>query len=148
MTTIDTPVGPVHIAADEAGVRAIRIGGAAPQTQTNAVATEAAKQLRAYFDGRLRVFDLPLAPVGTAFQLKVWEALRSIPFGTTATYGQIAAVVGAPRAARAIGNANNRNPIAIVVPCHRVVGASGALTGYAAGLDIKAALLDLERGAT
>lgn len=102
-------------------------------------------QLREYFAGRRRDFDLPLAPRGTQFQLLVWRALRAIPYGETRSYGQIAAAAGNPRACRAVGLANNRNPIAIIVPCHRVIGADGSLTGYAAGLDIKARLLALEK---
>lgn len=103
-------------------------------------------QLSAYFAGELREFDLPLAPAGTPFQLAVWSALRAIPYGETASYGQLAAAVGRPAAARAVGAANGRNPLAIVVPCHRVIGAAGALTGYAGGVERKRALLELELG--
>ncbi|MCH5276466.1 MAG: methylated-DNA--[protein]-cysteine S-methyltransferase [Desulfovibrionaceae bacterium] len=102
-------------------------------------------QLREYFAGRLRDFDLPLAPRGTEFQRLVWRALRAIPYGETRSYGQTARAIGRPRACRAVGLANNRNPIAIIVPCHRVIGADGSLTGYAAGLPVKAALLALEK---
>ena len=101
-------------------------------------------QLEEYFAGRRREFDLPLSPTGTRFQLDVWQALREIPYGQTRSYKQIAAAVGRPLAARAVGMANNRNPLPIVVPCHRVIGASGALVGYASGLDIKRLLLDIE----
>ncbi len=107
---------------------------------------EARDQLLEYLAGRRRDFDLPLDPEGTPFQKSVWEALRAIPWGTTRTYGQIAAAIGRPKAVRAVGQANNRNPIAIFIPCHRVVGADGALTGYAGGLDMKQKLLELERG--
>jgi methylated-DNA-[protein]-cysteine S-methyltransferase len=103
-----------------------------------------AEQLAAYFAGELRRFTLPLAPVGTPFQQQVWAALREIPFGATAGYGELARRLGRPGAARAVGLANARNPISIVVPCHRVVGSSGALTGYAGGLGRKAQLLDHE----
>ena len=106
---------------------------------------DARQQLRAYFDGELKAFDLPLAPRGTAFQMEVWRALLDIPYGGTASYGELAGAVGRPRAARAVGAANGRNPLAIVVPCHRVIGAAGALTGYAAGVDRKRILLELER---
>jgi methylated-DNA-[protein]-cysteine S-methyltransferase len=104
------------------------------------------RQLDAYFAGELQDFDLELAPNGSPFQLEVWRALREIPYGQTASYGEIAATVGQPGAARAVGGANNRNPIAIVVPCHRVIGASGSLTGYGGGLPRKQQLLALEAG--
>lgn len=107
---------------------------------------QAKAQLDAYFAGTLREFDLPLAPVGTEFERTVWEALRTIPYGETRSYGQIAAQIGSPNAARAVGRANGRNPISIIVPCHRVIGASGTLTGYAGGLPMKEKLLTLERG--
>jgi methylated-DNA-[protein]-cysteine S-methyltransferase len=103
-------------------------------------------QLEEYFAGERQEFELDLAPSGTPFQLSVWRALRAIPYGETASYGEIAAAVGQPGAARAVGGANNRNPIAIVVPCHRVIGASGSLTGYGGGLPRKERLLALEAG--
>jgi methylated-DNA-[protein]-cysteine S-methyltransferase len=106
--------------------------------------TDAARQLDEYFAGTRTQFDLPLDPAGTAFQLAVWEQLRTIPSGTTTTYGDIAARVGKPHASRAVGAAIGRNPIGIIVPCHRVVGSTGALTGYAGGMDRKIALLTLE----
>lgn len=107
--------------------------------------TEAARQLDAYFSGRRRQFDLPLAPAGTPFQQKVWQALRAIPYGETRTYKEIALQAGSPRACRAVGQANHRNPIMILIPCHRVIGADGRLTGFAYGTDRKQFLLDLER---
>jgi methylated-DNA-[protein]-cysteine S-methyltransferase len=103
-------------------------------------------QLQEYFAGERREFELELAPSGSPFQLHVWRALRAIPYGQTASYGEIAAAVGQPGAARAVGGANNRNPIAIVVPCHRVIGAGGTLVGYGGGLDRKRRLLALEAG--
>ena len=108
-------------------------------------------QLEAYFSGRLRVFDLPLAPAGTPFQMAVWKHLRAIPFGETTTYGALARQLAEQRngtipAAQAVGGAVGRNPITIIIPCHRVIGADGSLTGYAGGLDRKAALLALEQG--
>lgn len=106
--------------------------------------SEAARQLEEYFAGARREFDLPLAPKGTPFQQSVWALLRQIPYGETRSYGQLAAALGNPKASRAVGGANHNNPIAIVVPCHRVIGADGSLTGYAGGLDIKAYLLRLE----
>jgi methylated-DNA-[protein]-cysteine S-methyltransferase len=104
------------------------------------------EQLAAYLAGELRDFDVELAPVGTPFQAVVWAALRQVPYGATTTYGRLAAAVGRPAAVRAVGAANGRNPYCLVVPCHRVVGADGSLTGYAGGLDRKRFLLDLERG--
>lgn len=105
---------------------------------------EAKRQLNEYFDGLRASFSLPLAPRGTAFQRAVWAQLEAIPYGETRTYGQIAAALGKPTASRAVGGANHNNPIAIVIPCHRVIGANGKLTGYAGGLDIKEKLLRLE----
>lgn len=104
----------------------------------------AVAQLAAYFAGELTDFDLPLAPRGTAFQRQVWSALQEIPYGVTESYGGLAARVGNPKASRAVGLANGRNPISIVIPCHRVIGASGSLTGYGGGLDRKRMLLALE----
>ena len=108
---------------------------------------EVADQLAAYFAGRLQVFRVPLAPPGTAFQRAVWEGLYAIAYGQTRTYAEHATAIGRPRAFRAVGAANGQNPISIVVPCHRLVGSDGRLTGYGGGLDAKARLLALERGA-
>ena len=107
----------------------------------------AVEQLAAYFAGERTAFDLPLAPSGTAFQLRVWEQLRTIPYGETRSYADVARAIGATSGFRAVGLANGRNPISIIVPCHRVIGANGALTGYGGGLERKRFLLDLERGA-
>jgi methylated-DNA-[protein]-cysteine S-methyltransferase len=106
---------------------------------------EAVEQLRAYFAGKLQVFDLPLRASGTPFQQTVWEALRGIPYSETISYGELAKRIGSPGSSRPVGLANGRNPISIVVPCHRVIGASGKLTGYGGGVERKAALLDFER---
>ena len=106
---------------------------------------EAIKQLNEYLDGKRSSFDLPLEPKGTEFQKKVWNALKEIPFGETRSYGEIAKIIGNEKASRAVGMANNKNPIAIIVPCHRVIGANGKLVGYAGGLDIKEKLLNLEK---
>ena len=106
---------------------------------------EAVKQLNEYFEGKRSIFDLPLAPEGTEFQNKVWNALREIPFGETKSYGEIARIIGNEKASRAVGMANNKNPIMIVIPCHRVIGANGKLVGYAAGLEVKEMLLNLEK---
>lgn len=106
---------------------------------------EAIKQLNEYFDGKRKEFDLPLAPKGTEFQKKVWNALKEIPFGETRSYGEIARRIGNEKASRAVGTANNKNPIMIIIPCHRVIGANGKLVGYAGGIDIKEKLLNLEK---
>lgn len=106
---------------------------------------KAEEQLVAYFAGELTYFDLSLAPTGTPWQKRVWDALLEIPFGETATYGEIAKQVGNPKASRAVGMANNRNPIAVIIPCHRVIGSDGTLTGYGGGLALKAQLLERER---
>ena len=107
----------------------------------------ARRQLDAYFAGDLRVFDVPLAPQGTPFQQRAWAALLKIPYGVTRSYGQQAAAIRAPKAVRAVGLANGRNPIAVIIPCHRVIGANGSLTGYGGGMERKRFLLDLEQGA-
>lgn len=106
---------------------------------------QAAREIGEYFEGKRRAFAVPTAAAGTPFQQAVWNALKEIPYGETRTYGEIARRIGHPRASRAVGQANNRNPLPIVVPCHRVIGASGALTGYAGGLAVKVRLLELER---
>jgi methylated-DNA-[protein]-cysteine S-methyltransferase len=108
----------------------------------------AISQLGEYFDGRRTSFDLPLLMHGTAFERSVWSALREIPYGETTSYGEIARRLGQPSAARAVGLANGRNPISVIVPCHRVIGADGSLTGYGGGLERKRALLELEQGQT
>jgi methylated-DNA-[protein]-cysteine S-methyltransferase len=112
---------------------------------TSALLQEAEKQLREYFDGRRKQFDLPLHPEGTEFQKKVWQALLTIPYGETRTYKEVAELVGNVNATRAVGGANNKNPLGIVVPCHRVIGANGKLVGYAGGVECKAYLLHLEQ---
>ncbi|MBD7909916.1 methylated-DNA--[protein]-cysteine S-methyltransferase [Clostridium cibarium] len=106
---------------------------------------KAVKELNEYFEGKRSSFDLPLEPGGTEFQKKVWEALIEIPCGETRSYGEIAKVIGNEKAARAVGMANNKNPIMIIIPCHRVIGANGSLVGYAGGLNIKEKLLELEK---
>lgn len=106
---------------------------------------EAYKQLSEYFGGKRKVFDLPICPQGTEFCQRVWEELVKIPYGETCSYADIAKRIGAPKACRAVGGANNKNPIMIIVPCHRVVGSGGGLVGYACGVDVKKALLELEK---
>ena len=107
---------------------------------------DAAAQLGAYFRGEAKNFDLPLNPPGTPFQKKVWDLLREIPSGTTITYGELAVRAGNPKASRAVGAANGKNPIPIIIPCHRVIGSNGKLTGYAGGLEAKKRLLEIEEG--
>lgn len=114
--------------------------------EPSALSARADAQLREYFAGTRKSFDLPLAPQGTDFQMRVWQALLNIPYGETRSYKQLAAEVGNEKASRAVGGALNKNPIAIIVPCHRVVGSDGSLAGFAGGTDLKAALLALERG--
>lgn len=120
-------------------------GDPAASRQNEEVLEEAAAQVRGYFRGTRRTFDLPLRLGGTAFQQRVWAALREIPYGQTISYGELAARIGAPGASRAVGLANGRNPIPIIVPCHRVVAADGTLGGYSGGLERKRRLLDLEQ---
>ena len=144
----NSPFGPLCLAQEGDALAAVNfcaplIGEEVPCPTP--LLAEARRQLEEYFAGSRRVFDLPLAPEGTAFQRAVWEALQAIPYGETRTYGQIAAAVGRPKASRAVGGACHCNPIGIIIPCHRVVGSSGRLTGYAGGLDRKAALLALEQ---
>jgi len=115
-----------------------------PRFAPSAVLADAARQLDAYFAGELREFDVPLRLTGTPFQVAVWQALRTIPYGSTISYGELARRTGRAGAARAVGRANGQNPLPIIVPCHRVIGAGGGLTGYGGGLDIKAALLAVE----
>ena len=141
--TIETPIGLLTLQADEAAVTAIRFGADGAQ-DASPLLDAAEAQLREYFAGARRTFDLPLAPHGTAFQQRVWAALRAIPYGETRTYGELAAAIDSPNASRAVGMANHRNPIPIIIPCHRVIGANGTLTGYAGGLEIKRRLLALE----
>jgi methylated-DNA-[protein]-cysteine S-methyltransferase len=142
-----SPVGRLLLAADEAGLRKVLFGGE-PEAQWRedpAALAEPVRQLRAYFAGELHDFDLPLAPEGTPFQMRVWRELRNIPYGQTISYGELARRVGSPKGSRAVGLANGANPISIVVPCHRVIGSNGKLTGYGGGLENKERLLALER---
>ena len=146
----DTPVGPLLLTASGGAVTGLWFGVqpvAGVRDDADPVLVAAVAQLREYFAGERTAFDLPLAPDGTDFQRRVWEQLRLIPYGTTVSYGELARRLGAPSASRAVGAANGRNPIAIVVPCHRVIGADGSLTGFGGGMDAKRVLLDLETGA-
>lgn len=150
-TTLDTPLGPLTLVSDGAALTAAtfdpaHLGPEAEATDGGAdgVLDAARAQLAAYFAGDAVAFDVPLALGGTSFQKRVWAALCTIPHGETLSYGALAARLGMPGAAQAVGAANGQNPVAVVVPCHRVVGADGALVGYAGGLDRKRALLALE----
>ena len=151
-TQIDSPIGPLILAADEEGLRRIDfVNGRHPAQpdpswhEDEKALKETMAQLRAYFAGKLEDFDLPLAPEGTEFQRKVWKRLCDIPFGETISYGELAKRIGNPNASRAVGLANGSNPIPIIIPCHRVIGSNGKLTGYGGGLPIKEKLLALER---
>ena len=171
-TELGSPVGPLRLEADDQGLRQIlftkskphadrawhkisdlgeppcRLNREAPQTvmrEASILLQETIRQLRAYFSGRLEEFDLPLAPEGTPFQLEVWRRLCEIPYGETISYGELARRIGNPNASRAVGLANGSNPIPIIIPCHRVIGSNGKLTGYGGGLPIKEKLLALER---
>jgi methylated-DNA-[protein]-cysteine S-methyltransferase len=151
-TQIESPVGPLLLAADETGLRNIDfVNGrrtAHPDPTWHEDPTplqEPARQLRAYFAGELEAFDLPLSPSGTSFQLAVWGKLCEIPYGETISYGELARRLENPNASRAVGLANGSNPIPIIIPCHRVIGSNGKLTGYGGGLPIKEKLLALER---
>jgi methylated-DNA-[protein]-cysteine S-methyltransferase len=158
---IDSPVGPLFAAVDGAGALVrltfldapgdeaaeldlLATAGGDPPRRSPERCRAVAEQLAEYFAGRRREFDLPLAPRGTDFQRAVWSELVRVPYGSTISYGELAGRVGRARASRAVGGANNRNPLPIVVPCHRVIGADGSLTGYGGGLDRKRALLALE----
>ncbi|MDR2800856.1 MAG: methylated-DNA--[protein]-cysteine S-methyltransferase [Desulfovibrio sp.] len=152
----DSPAGLLRLVAEDGaltGLSFVRedaadMSRAAPVSPGSRLLAAACLQLGEYFAGRRRVFDLFLNPRGTDFQREVWDALRAIPFGETRSYAQVAAAVGRPRAFRAVGSANNKNPVGIIIPCHRVIGADGSLVGYAAGLERKRFLLDLEAGST
>jgi methylated-DNA-[protein]-cysteine S-methyltransferase len=151
-TTIESPIGPLLLAADDSGLRHINFAtGKHPANPDPAWRRDASplaepiRQLRAYFAGELEAFDVPLAPQGTPFQLKIWKLLCDIPYGETISYGELAIRSGNPKASRAVGLANGSNPIPIIIPCHRVIGSNGKLTGYGGGLPIKEKLLALER---
>ncbi len=153
---VDSPVGPLTLVSDGTHLTGVYftehrhapadVGRQVHADEAPAVLRDAAQQLAEYFAGTRTEFDLPVAATGTEFQQRVWALLREIPYGRTRSYGQLAADLGQPGASRAVGLANGRNPVSIVVPCHRVVGSSGAITGYGGGVERKQVLLDLERG--
>lgn len=151
-THLTSPLGTLLVAADDSGLRHISFPkGAEPAppgpdwSEDENPLREPIRQLRAYFAGDLETFDLPLAPQGTPFQQKVWTELCEIPYGETISYGELARRIGNPNASRAVGLANGSNPIPIIIPCHRVIGSNGKLTGYGGGLPIKEKLLALEQ---
>jgi len=157
---LETIVGPMFVATHDAGVCALQFGANAEEDLVYYLAktyrsaaiipdqsgknAETIKQLKEYFAGTRRTFELELAPVGTAFQRKVWSALGTIPYGETRSYADVAALTGNPKACRAVGNANNKNPISIIIPCHRVIAADGTLGGYGGGEKFKMMLLNHE----
>jgi methylated-DNA-[protein]-cysteine S-methyltransferase len=152
-TTIESPLGELLLVGDgralhlldmQEGRRPVRIDRS--WRRRDDAFADATQQLAEYFDGTRRTFDVPLELAGNEFELRVWHALREIPYGETVSYGRVAASIGQPTAARAVGLANGRNPVAVIVPCHRVIGADGTLTGYGGGLERKRLLLDLEAG--
>jgi methylated-DNA-[protein]-cysteine S-methyltransferase len=144
---MESPVGRLLLAADEKGLRQLLFRGKPEKgwREDPEALAEPVRQLRAYFAGELHDFDVPLAPEGTPFQLRVWRELRNIPYGQTISYGELARRIGSPNGSRAVGLANGANPISIVVPCHRVIGSNGKLTGYGGGLENKELLLALEK---
>lgn len=147
---ISSPIGPLGLeTVGETAIRRIdfRPAGPATRSRLTGLVAEVNLQLTAYFEGRLKTFDLPLGLEGTPFQVEVWKALRLIPYGQTRTYADQARFIGRPAAVRAVGAANGRNPIPIIVPCHRVIGSNGTLVGFGGGLEVKRALLALEQGA-
>jgi len=155
-TVIDSVLGPLTIVAEDGQIHCLymdlqrhrpddhELGEPDPRGRQAEPFKAAADQLEAYFAGELTAFDLPLAPGGSQFQQRVWAALQEIPYGRTESYGELAERIGSPGGARAVGLANGKNPIGIVIPCHRVVGSNGNLTGYGGGLNRKRLLLDLE----
>jgi methylated-DNA-[protein]-cysteine S-methyltransferase len=150
-TTMKSPIGPLLLAGDEGGLRLVHFAtGRRPKSpqrewiEDKGPFKDVIRQLDAYFEGKLKDFDLPLVLNGTEFQLLVWRDLRKIPYGETVSYGQLARRIGSPDAARAVGLANGSNPIPIIIPCHRVIGSNGDLTGFGGGLPVKKKLLALE----
>lgn len=150
-STVDSPIGPLTLAGVGSTLTHLRMAGQAHEpdrahwVSSDGSFADVAEQLEAYFAGSLTKFDVEVRLIGTEFQRRVWAALQTIPYGETRSYGQIAEQIGSPGASRAVGLANGRNPIGIIVPCHRVIGSTGGLTGYGGGVDRKQALLALEK---
>ena len=148
---LDTDLGRILLVSDEQGIRLARIERRGRERRVSAewrrdpdALAEACRQMREYLAGQRTQFDLPLAPAGTEFQKKVWSELRRIPYGETISYGELARRVGNPRGARSVGAANGRNPLPVLIPCHRVIGSNGDLVGYGGGLPMKRSLMELE----
>ena len=148
LDTLDTPLGTLQIEATERGLCGIwfpsRSIDQGPTSKTNRVISLAKQELNAYFTGELTTFSVPLDWQGTRFQESVWQALLAVPYGKTVTYGDVARAIGRPRSSRPVGGAVGKNPLPIIVPCHRIIGSDGSLTGFTGGLDIKIRLLELE----
>lgn len=144
-TDLNTPIGWLQITATQQAVCSVLFTESRSQHRANAITRQASEQLEAYFAGERKHFNLPLSPQGTDFQNAVWRALQRVEYGQTRHYGYIAECLGKPKAVRAVGAANGRNPISIIIPCHRIIGANGTLTGYAGGLQRKAWLLNWEQ---
>lgn len=142
--TVPSPIGMLTIESDGTNVTALRFGDHRRGVPSCPVLEQAAEELREYFSGKRREFSVPLDARGTDFQRTVWAALPTVPYGKTATYAEIAVRIGNPNACRAVGSANHRNPLPIFIPCHRIIGKNGSLTGYAGGLAVKEFLLRLE----
>lgn len=143
----DTPIGPLTLVEEDGALCEVRFGDQSEGLSCceTPLLKQAMQELDEYFSGRRKQFTVPLAPKGTLFQQKCWQALLQIPYGETRTYGQQAALIGQPKACRAVGMGNHRNPLPVFIPCHRVIGKNGTLTGYAGGMAIKAKLLQIER---
>jgi methylated-DNA-[protein]-cysteine S-methyltransferase len=142
---IDSPIGPLTLEANDEGLTRISFRVEETEDKSSPLLALAIRQLDEFFAGKRTAFDVPLALRGTPFQLEVWHTLLRIPYGATRTYAQIAESIGRPAASRAVGAANGANPIPIIVPCHRVIGSNGSLTGFGGGIDVKRWLLDFER---
>lgn len=142
---IESPIGLLTLIEENGSLSGVRFGAAEAALRDTPVLIQAAQELGEYFSGERRTFTVPLAPKGTPFQQKCWQALLQIPYGETRTYAEQAAMIGQPKAGRAVGMGNHRNPLPIFIPCHRVIGKNGTLTGYAGGLEMKEYLLSLER---
>lgn len=144
--TLSTPPGNLTVTEENGALISVGFTDLPLSAPDTPLLCRAAREFSAYFERELREFSLPIAPLGTAFQRSVWQAAREIPYGQTRTYGEIAAAIGRPGAARAVGGALHRNPLLLVIPCHRILGADGTLTGFGCGLERKSYLLQLESG--
>ena len=144
---MDSPMGVIRMEASDTAIRRVDLVEKKGESRENEIIRKCRTELEDYFRGERKTFDIPLAPEGTAWQERVWKILETIPYGTTTSYGMVAAKAGTPKASRAAGGAIHNNPILILIPCHRVIGKNGSLTGFGSGLDNKRYLLELESGA-